>query len=202
MAADVSRVLEAHPTIPVHCIQDAAPELRAMPEALARALPSSAMVRELVDFEHLAMYYLDAVVDACEPEGDPHHMKRWYRGELLRDDGAIDRIWRNLRERAKRLDRQDTKARDAVAAAVRYIRKRRNKMRYASLYGANLPIGSGATESTCWQMQRRVQRPGQSWEVPGLRGILAVRGLVLSERWSDAWKPYAASHQKVICCVN
>ena len=202
VAADVSRVLLTHPTIPVHCIQDAAPELRAMPEALSRALPLSATVRELVDFEHLAMYYLDAVVDACEPEGDPHHMKRWYRDELLRDDRAIDRIWRNLREKAKRLDRQDTTARDAVAAALRYIRKRRNKMRYASLYKDNLPIGSGATESTCWQMQQRVKRPGQSWEVPGLRGILAVRGLVLSERWADAWKPYAASHRKTVHCIH
>jgi hypothetical protein len=202
VAADVSRVLKTHPTIPVHCIQDAAPELRAMPEALCRALPPSSTVRELVDFEHLAKYYLDAVVETCEPEGDPNHMKDWYRSELLRDDRAIDRIWRNLRDKAKRLDRQDTAARDAVAAALRYIRKRKNKMRYASLYQANLPIGSGATESTCWQMQRRVKRPGQSWEIPGLRGILAVRAIVLSGRWSDAWKPYAASHRRAVECVN
>jgi len=202
VAADVRHILGKHATIPVHCIQDAAPELRAMPEALARALPSSAAVCELVDFEHLAKYYLDKVVDACEPEGDPQQMKSWYREELLRDDRAIDRIWRNLRDKAKRLDRQDATARDAVAAALRYIRKRRDKMRYASLYQSNLPIGSGATESTCWQMQRRVQRPGQSWEVPGLRGILAIRGLVLSERWSETWKPYAAKHLKVVHCVN
>ena len=202
VAADLSRVLKAHPTIPVHCIQDAAPELRAMPEALSRALPSSCPVRELVDFEHLAKYYLDRVVETCEPEGDPNHMKDWYRAELLRDDRAIDRIWRSLRERAKRLDRQDTAARDAVAAALRYIRKRKNKMRYATLYQANLPIGSGATESTCWQMQQRVKRPGQSWETPGLRGILAVRAMVLSGRWSDAWRPYAASHRRAVECVT
>ena len=202
VAADVNRVLRTHPTIPVHCIQDAAPELRAMPEALDRALPSSTVVRELVDFEHLAKYYLDKVVDTCEPEGDPDHMKQWYRAELLRDDRAIDRISRNLREKAKRLDPEDTAACDAVTAALRYIRTRKEKMRYASLHQADLPIGSGATESTCWQMQRRVQRPGQSWETPGLRGILAVRALVISERWSEAWKPYAASHRKVVHCVH
>lgn len=202
VAADVNRVLRTHPTIPVHCIQDAAPELRAMPEALGRALPSSTVVRELVDFEHLAMYYLDKVVDTCEPEGDPDHMKQWYRVELLHDDRAIDRISRNLREKSKRLDPEDTAACNAVAAALRYIRPRKAKMRYASLHQANLPIGSGATESTCWQMQRRVQRPGQSWEIPGLRGILAVRALVISERWSEAWKPYAASHRKVVHCVH
>lgn len=202
VAADVNRILTRHPTIPVHCIQDAAPELRAMPEALARAVPSSTEVRELVDFEHLAKYYLDNVVDTCEPEGDPHHMKEWYRGELLRDDRAIDRISNNLREKEKRLGPHDTAAREAVAAARRYIRPRKAKMRYAALHKASLPIGSGATESICWQMQRRVKRPGQSWETPGLRGVLAARALVLSERWGEAWKPYAARHRKVVHCVQ
>jgi hypothetical protein len=42
--------------------------------------------------------------------------------------------------------------RRAVAAALSYIRRRKSKMRYAAHYAANLPIGSGATESTCWQM--------------------------------------------------
>lgn len=198
VAADVAWALRDHPKIPVHCVQDAAPELRALPEALARTLPPATVVRDLVDFEHLVKDYLDEVVDTCEPKGDPNDMKGWYRSELLRDDRAIDRIWRNLRDKGDRLDGRDTAARDAVAAALRYIRKRKHKMRYASLYQANLPIGSGATEGTCWEMQRRVQRPGQSWQVPGLRGTLALRALVLSDRWDTAWKPYAAAHRSTI----
>jgi hypothetical protein len=70
-------------------------------------------------------------------------------------------------------------------------------MRYAAHYAANLPIGSGATESTCWQMQQRVKLPGQSWEA-GLRGVLAMRGLALSERWVAAWQPYAARYRKEV----
>jgi hypothetical protein len=202
VAADVNQVLQVHPTIPVHCIQDAAPELRALPEALARALPSEVVVRNLIDFEHLVKDYLDVVVDRCEPEGDPNHRKDGYRNELLHDDSAIDRIWQGLEETAQRLDEGDTAAQSAVSAALSYIEKRKDKMRYASLYEANLPIGSGATEGTCWQMQRRVERPGQSWETPGLRGILSIRSLVLSDRWSAAWKPYAASHRATVTCMN
>jgi hypothetical protein len=52
-----------------------------------------------VDLEHLCRDYLDVVVDKCQPEGDPHEMKSWYRGELLRHDDAIDRIWVQLREK-------------------------------------------------------------------------------------------------------
>lgn len=206
VAADVAAVVRDVPGLRVHCIQDAAPELRALPEALARALPVGQSFVELVDIEHLARDYLDAVVDACEPEGDPHNMKGWYRNELLRDDGAIDRIWTNLRRLSKRLPKKHTKARAAVAAALRYIRNRKPKMRYASHYAANLPVGSGATEGTCWQMQLRVKRPGQSWKsientaftprTPGLHGVMTTRGLVLSERWDSVWPSYAAKYRR------
>lgn len=191
VVADVARIFEAHPGIPVHCIQDAAPELRAMPEALTQMDIPACL---LVDFEHL-MGYLDEVVDACEPENDPYSMKSWYRTELLRDDNAIDRIWRGLRARSKVLAGRNTRARRAVAAALSYIRDRKDMMRYASFHAAKLPIGSGATESTCWAMQQRVKRAGQSWETPGLQGTLSVRALVLSERWTPAWNSYAAGHR-------
>ena len=200
VAADVGAVLRAHPGLPLHCIQDAAPELRALPEALTRALPANTNAVELVDLEHV-MGYLEAVVNACEPEGDPHDWKGWYRGQLLRDDRAIERIMDKLRRLATTLPGKRTKARTAVAEALRYIRTRKDKMRYATHYAANLPIGSGATEGTCWQMQERVKRAGQSWETPGLRGVMGLRGLVLSDRWPTAWPVYAATHRKVVRCA-
>ncbi len=195
VAADVAWLLDASPDARLHCVQDAAPELSALPEALARALPPDVEVVELVDFEHVARY-LDNVIDACDPE-DPHDMKSWYRSVLLDDDNGIDHIQQNLRRQGKRLpdDDDSATARKAVAAALSYMRKRKNKMRYASYYRQNLPIGSGATESTCWQMQQRVKLPGQSWVPTGLRGVLAIRALVLSERWDSAWNHYAAFHR-------
>jgi hypothetical protein len=81
VAADVQAIVAARPDVKVHCIQDAAPELRAMPEALVRSLPTGKSfvdLVDLVDIEHLCRDYLDKVVDACEPEGDPYHMKEWY----------------------------------------------------------------------------------------------------------------------------
>jgi hypothetical protein len=199
VAADVGWVLNAFPGARVHCIQDAAPELKALPDALER-LPVECKAVELVDFEHL-MGYLDEVVDACEP-GDPHEKKSQYRAEFLDDDGAIDRAQRNLRERAKRLPKNAAPARKAVAAALSYIRTRKDKMRYASYYKAGLPIGSGATESTCWQMQQRVALPGQSWEEPGLQGVLAIRALVLSGRWEPSWDLYADLHRADVVTIQ
>jgi len=195
VSAEVAHLVKQRPEIPVHCVQDGAPELRILPQTLRSVLPQNTTIREVVDFAHL-VGYLDDVVDACEPVGDPHDMKSWYRAELLTDDRAIERIWRNLRRKAESLPRNGpTTKRKAVAAALSYIRKRKNKMRYASLYAAKLTIGSGATEGTCGLMQLRVKRRGQSWEPLGLRGILTVRALVLSERWDTAWKVYAAKYR-------
>jgi hypothetical protein len=194
VAKDVAWISNAHRGVPIHCVQDGAPELRALPDALTRLLPTDTIPVVLVDLEHL-MGYLDDVVDACEPDGDPHDWKGWYRSSLLRDDGAIDDIWRKLRRLAKTLSGRGSPARKAVAAALSYIRRRKARMRYATHFAANLPIGSGATESTCWQMQQRVKLPGQSWEI-GLRGVLAMRGLALSDRWTTAWQPYAAKYRR------
>jgi hypothetical protein len=196
VAKDVAWIVRAHRDAPVHCVQDGAPELRALPAALVRALPATKIPVVLIDFEHL-MGYLDDVVDACEPAGDPRNWKGWYRSSLLTDDAAIDTIWRKLRRLGKTLAGRGTPSRKAVAAALSYIRHRKAKMRYASHHAAKLAIGSGATESTCWQMQQRVKLPGQSWEV-GLRGVLATRGLALSERWTSAWQPYAAKHRREV----
>ena len=196
VSADIAHLLQEQPDLFINCIQDGASELNILPNTLRATLPDK-RIHELTDFEHL-LGYLDKVVDACESADDPHQWKLWYRHELLRDDGAIDRIWRKLRRLSKSLAEGATTASDTVAAALSYIRTRKNKMRYASLYAANLAIGSGATEGTCGLMQQRVKRRGQSWETRGLRGILTLRGLVLSGRWRATWDTYAAAHRSEV----
>ena len=202
ISADVAWVAKHYPSIDIHCIQDGAPELRVVPKTLGSMLPANmdVQVTDLVDFKHL-LGYLDDVVDACEPPGDPRNKKDWYRNELLRDDGAIDRIWRKLRDLSKSLPkdkRKERKKRKAVAAALSYIRTRKNRMRYASLHKQGLPIGSGDTENTVWLMQQRVKRPAQAWASNGLRGVLVLRALVLSDRWTSAWQKFASTLRKEV----
>ena len=45
-------------------------------------------------------------------------------------------------------------------------------------------------------MQQRVKLPGQSWDEPELRDVLAMRALVRSDRWLAAWTPDAATHRE------
>jgi hypothetical protein len=208
VVADVESMTDRYPGIPVVCVQDGAKEMAQLPAALHRDLAGRDLsgladelldiavndgVYERTDFHHL-MGYLDAVVAACEPSGDPHRMRQWYRDELRSADDAIDRIYRALCRRRAQLCADATTA-DAVALdkALSYIKKRRQTMRYATLRAHHLTIGSGATESTCALMQLRTKRPGMAWEVPGLRSVIAVRALILSDRWPAAWAAYRAA---------
>ena len=207
---------DRHPGIPVVCVQDGAKEMAPLPAALHRDLAGRDLtgladelldtaanngVYERTDFHHL-LGYLDAVVDACEPSGDPRRMRQWYRNELRTADDAIDRIYRALRRRRAQLCDDATTA-DAVALdkAISYIKHRRSTMRYATLRTHNLTIGSGATESTCALMQLRTKRPGMAWEVPGLRGVIAIRALILSDRWLAAWAAYRAAARTEVRCA-
>lgn len=91
-------------------------------------------------------------------------MKGWFRSELLTDDRAIERIWRSQCHKARTLSRDAPAAeRKVIAAALSYIRTRKNKMRYASLHAEKLAIGSGATESTRGLMCRWLARSASGW---------------------------------------
>jgi hypothetical protein len=193
LADEVLRVIEGRPETKVVCVQDAARDLNVLRKQLRERLPEGTERHHLVDLHHL-LGYLGDVVAACEPPGDPHGMLDNYRERLLHDDGAIDNIFRSLRRKAKTVPRTEAVARKALADAIRYIRRRRPFMRYASVAAANLAIGSGATESTCAFFQLRVKRPGSHWSIDGLRGVMAVRGLVTSGRWDAAWSHLAAWH--------
>jgi len=120
VAQDVAAIVRKHPDVPVHRVQDGAPDLKVLPGALASVLPSTKAVVTLVDLEHVAGY-LDRVVDATQPANDPNDMKSWYRGELLRDDLAIDRILVNLRRLARSLLGRGTAARKAVEGQSHHL---------------------------------------------------------------------------------
>ena len=50
------------------------------------------------------------------------------------------------------------------------------------------PIGSGIVESVCkLVMQERMKQAGMRWSRDGAQAMLALRSVLLSERWDDVW---------------
>ncbi|MCA9708747.1 MAG: hypothetical protein KDK70_23070 [Myxococcales bacterium] len=94
-------------------------------------------------------------------------MAGWYRLKLLLDDQGCAHIVGHLRrELAGHREHQDEQEDDEddvrahLQAALTYFDKRCPQMAYAGARSTNLPVASGATESTCSLFQLRVKHPG------------------------------------------
>lgn len=75
---------------------------------------------------------------------------------------------------------------EPVRQAVGYLFHNRHRMDYAAFRQAGYPIGSGTIESACKTVvQARMKQAGMRWSRHGAQAMLALRCLLLSERWDE-----------------
>jgi len=70
---------------------------------------------------------------------------------------------------------------------VAYFQTHREHLHYQELAAKGSPIGTGAMESTCGQLQTRVKRTGQFWKPVGLANMLALKAALQNDDWSALW---------------
>jgi hypothetical protein len=77
---------------------------------------------------------------------------------------------------------------DKVRTTVGYIFNHRRRMHYQQFREAGYPLGSGTVESACkLVMQERMKQAGMRWSRDGAQAMLALRSVLLSDRWNDVW---------------
>jgi len=77
---------------------------------------------------------------------------------------------------------------DKVRVGVGYLFNYRWRMRYQQFREAGYPLGSGAVESACKVvMQERMKQAGMRWSREGAQAMLALRSVLLSQRWDEVW---------------
>jgi hypothetical protein len=91
---------------------------------------------------------------------------------LLHDlrHGKENRVIRTLEELLRTREGRQKK----VKTEVNYFQTHRDHLHYQAVGERGGPIGSGAVESSCSQLQNRFKRTGQFWTRKGLRHLLAV----------------------------
>jgi hypothetical protein len=73
-----------------------------------------------------------------------------------------------------------------VRQAIAYLFHHRRRLDYAAYRQLGLPIGSGTIESACKTVvQARMTQAGMRWSRHGAQSILALRSLLLSDRWHE-----------------
>jgi hypothetical protein len=88
---------------------------------------------------------------------------------------------------ARRLVALQTPAAD-VATDLAYLEKRAAHMQYPAFRAAGWPIGDGAVESANkLVVEARLKGSGMHWARPHIDPMLALRNIVCSDRWDEAW---------------
>lgn len=184
----VESILRQQPYLRVGIMQDGAPEMWNLMRQMLQPLREQSLLdnwMEGIDMPHL----LGRLSQASELVGmGPAVLKLWKR-DLLASDSKIDVIDAVLR---RRLHKLTEKQRLSLEEHLTYIQNNKDRMRYATLRKAGLPVGSGVTESTAKNVvNMRAKRSGQRWSVEGLRGVLNLRALLKSDGLSRFWEVFS-----------
>ncbi len=136
--------------------------------------------RQRLDFYH-AVQHLAAVGRAVFGE-DKARLKSWLKplARQLKNQSAV-KVIRQLEELQAGLPTGPGS--ETVAKEVNYFHEHQERMDYRAGRWAHEPIGSGAVEATCRQMQCRFKRPGQFWSQRGDEALLCLEMFWRNNRW-------------------
>ena len=136
--------------------------------------------RQRLDFYH-AVQHLAAVGRALYGE-DKARLKAWLKplARQVKNHSAL-KVIRQLEE--IQAGRPAGPAATAIAKEVNYFQEHQGRMDYRAGRRAHEPIGSGAVEATCRQMQCRFKRPGQFWSQRGDEALLCLEMFWRNNRW-------------------
>jgi len=181
MMADVRNALRRNGSLRVGIVQDGAPEMwNLVRPALTQAGVTNWL--EAIDRYHLNER-LAKVLKVIEPDPDARkpQLQRW-NDELDTDDSTIDRIEERVGREVRHRDGIDADL-TVLLDNVTFIRNNKDRMRYASLRKASLPVGNGATEGACrYVIGERTKRASRRWHEEGLAAALALRSIYCSDR--------------------
>lgn len=140
----------------------------------------------VLDFYH-ASQHLHALAAALFPK-DAEGAARWLSPLLhqLKNGGEAG-VLKTLDDLDERLAEATEPQREAIEREQGYFDAHREHVHYAGVAAKGCPIGSGAMESTCAQLQNRFKRTGQFWTTPGKERLLALVTAQANGDWDSLW---------------
>ncbi len=146
-----------------------------------------------LDLYH-ANSYLWAVANELHGKGT-RQARQWVKPLLqqLRQD-QVAQVITQLEALQPRLAQAAAKAN---AKAMEYYQSNQQRMKYKEGRQRKEPVGSGAIESTCRQLQCRMKRCGQFWSTRGDEALLCLEMFWRNERWEMLFP-----HAKLTAVVN
>lgn len=141
----------------------------------------------VLDFYH-AVEHLGAVAQAIHD--DPAAARAWVEplAHQLKHGGEAG-VLNGLEDLLKLIPELNEEDAQTLSREVKYFETHREHLHYERVGRQGCPIGSGAMESFCGQMQGRFKRPGQFWTVEGESDLLALDLALRNDDWDALWEP-------------
>jgi hypothetical protein len=155
--------------------------------------------KEAVDYYH-ATEHLDEALKAGYGDGTGDHRRRYAElaDVLLTEPDGVDRVIATLRY-LRRLHPKSA----VLKRELKFFKKNRRRMQYASLRAEFLPVGSGPMEAACKTLAtQRMKQSGQRWGMEGGQAILTPRAWSQSGRFDQAWALIAAKYQVQVTLMS
>lgn len=138
---------------------------------------------EILDWWHAVQRLWDIALGTYSPANAApwvHQAKGWLARSQLRY------LFRQVRQ----LYPRGTPLPEPVRQAIGYLFRNRHRMDYAAFRQRGFPIGSGTIESACKTVvQARMKQAGMRWSRNGAQSMIALRCLLLSDRWHELHLP-------------
>lgn len=163
-------------------------------------LPSQTCVK-ILDFYH-ACDHLKNGCDAAWGESTARSKAEFERLKILlkESDQGAEQVIRSLKYQR---DRARGHKRERLEVELTYFRNQRSHMNYAEYLRQGLPIASGVVEAACKTLvTQRMKCSGMAWGMAGGQGILTLRSLIQSDRWSSAWALLRIDFCKHVVVLN
>lgn len=124
--------------------------------------------------------YLWAVANALHGKGS-QEARQWVKPLLkqIRND-QVAKVITQLEELQPHLAEAAAQAADET---LEYYQNNQKRMKYKDGRKRHEPVGSGAIESTCRQLQCRLKRCGQFWSTQGDEALLCLEMFWRNQRW-------------------
>lgn len=142
---------------------------------------------QVLDFYH-ASQHLWAVAGALHGEGT--QAARDWVGPLLHQlrHGGEAGVLESLEALEAMLGELGEEQRQAVERERRYFAGHAERLHYAAVQKRGCPVGSGAMESTCAQLQGRFKRTGQFWTTQGKARLMSLALARHNGDWGGLWE--------------
>jgi hypothetical protein len=141
----------------------------------------------VLDFAH-ASQHLWAVAHTLHPENEAG-ARAWVEPLLhrLRHGGEAG-VLQTLQDLPAWCAQRGQGLPATVAKEISYFQNHRPHVQYEARAAEGCPVGSGAMESLCGQLQGRFKRCGQFWTAPGRRRLMALEIARRNNDWDEVWK--------------